>query len=87
MSKHESGIMTKRRKINLLIQMLEDGVYLYRACKYLKLDKNFYGISQELKNEIFALQSTQSTGYSSTDVGVWFDDFYSVVAKKKLQIY
>ena len=79
--------MTKRRKINLLMDMLKDGIYFYKACKYLKLDRRLKGVSQELKNEIFALQSTQSIYYTSTDFGVHFDDIYSVAAKKRLQLF
>ena len=85
--------MTKRRKINLLIKMLKDGICLYRACKYLKLDRNLKGISQDLRNEIFALSSTQSVYYVTRNFKgvdgevVYFEDIYSEVAKKMLQLY
>lgn len=77
--------MTGRRKINLLMDMLKDGIGLSRACEYLKIDRGLNRISQELRNEIFALQSTQSIYHS--DNGVWFEDIYSEAAKKRLQIY
>lgn len=67
------------------MDMLKDGIGLSRACEFLKIDRNLKNISQELKNEIFALQSTQSIYHA--DNGVWFEDIYSEAVKKKLQIH